>query len=83
MFNKFPLGAEFIESVELKYGSRARQSGCLLASACGFDSVPADIGVLATQAKFSGPGEVPSSIESFLTLNSTMNSIREPFLSSD
>lgn len=40
-----PPWPEFIERVEFLYDDAARQAGCYLASAMGFDSVPGDVGV--------------------------------------
>lgn len=41
---------EFIERVELLYNETAKQAGCYLASAVGFDSVPGDLGVAVRAA---------------------------------
>ena len=60
-----------MERMELKYGEEARQAGCHVVSAAGFDSVPADVGALWTANKFVAAGGAPSSIESFLTFHSS------------
>lgn len=49
--------------MELKYNELAREKGVYVVSACGFDSIPADIGVKYFEDNFDG--EVHS-IESFL-----------------
>ena len=59
-----------MERMELKYGEQAREAGCYIVSAAGFDSVPADVGTMWNAAKFAALGGVPSSVESFLTLRS-------------
>eukprot|EP00897_Mesotaenium_endlicherianum_P010149 jgi/Mesen1/9162/ME000591S08484 len=58
---------EFMEAMEADYGARARERGSLVISACGFDSVPADLGVLRAAQGFLPPS-APSSVDSFLTL---------------
>lgn len=44
--------------------------GALIVTACGFDSIPADLGVIFNQSFFTGPARV-SSIESFLTVRAS------------
>lgn len=73
------LHAAFIETVELKFAARAQEQGCFVASACGFDSIPADIGTIFTQQRFQAPS-VPASVESFLTLHTTSGVFRTPSL---
>lgn len=53
----------YMESMELKYNDLAKEKGVYIVSACGFDSIPADIGVKHFEDNFNG--EVHS-IESFL-----------------
>lgn len=59
--------AEFIERMAFEYGARARETGCLAASAAGFDSVPADMAVLYTAAQFAPPARC-TWVEQFLTI---------------
>ncbi len=40
------------------YGADAAKAGCYMASACGYDSVPADVGTVYAQRLFKDP-EVP------------------------
>ena len=61
--------ADFIERMEFKYHRQAQEKGCLMASAAGFDSVIADMGVLFAMQQFMPPA-IPSAVESFLTLHS-------------
>ena len=53
-----------------KYDEEAKKQGVAIISACGFDSIPADLGVLFTQQSFP-TGYRPSSIESFIEITTT------------
>jgi short subunit dehydrogenase-like uncharacterized protein len=59
---------EFIESIEYEYDEKARQKGVFVSSACGFDSVPVDLGNAIVCNKF--PSNCCTSIETFIQLNS-------------
>jgi len=59
---------EFIEKMEYKYHDLAQRAGVFVASAVGFDSVPADMGTIFTVHQFQSPS-VASSVASFLTVN--------------
>ena len=59
---------DFIERMEHKYHQQAQTNGCLMASAAGFDSAIADLGVLHAINQLQSPA-VPSAIESFLTVH--------------
>eukprot|EP00922_Rhytidocystis_sp_ex-Travisia-forbesii_P029322 GHVS01042905.1.p1 GENE.GHVS01042905.1~~GHVS01042905.1.p1 ORF type:complete len:338 (-),score=53.48 GHVS01042905.1:740-1753(-) len=59
---------EFIEGVALQYDKTAKTGGCVVVSACGFDSVPADFGVQFARSQFVAPS-LPSSIETFLSID--------------
>ncbi|KAK9816589.1 hypothetical protein WJX72_002324 [[Myrmecia] bisecta] len=59
---------EFIETMEYKYQDAAQAAGCYIASAAGFDSVPADMGTLYVARKFTPPA-VPHSVDSYLTVH--------------
>ena len=37
---------EFMERMAFRYNESAAQQGSLIVSACGFDSIPADLGVI-------------------------------------
>lgn len=54
--------------MELRYSAAAAASGALMASAAGFDSVPADMGCLFAQRAFAPPA-VPSSVEAVISLS--------------
>ncbi|XP_039750700.1 saccharopine dehydrogenase-like oxidoreductase [Pararge aegeria] len=55
---------QFIESMQLEYDQQARDAGVFVISACGFDSVPNDLGVIHLQRHFGG---TLNSVESYLT----------------
>lgn len=40
--------------MQLKYNGAAQKSGVFVISACGFDSIPAESGVLHAKEKFEG-----------------------------
>ena len=58
---------EFMDRMLLNHHDQAVSAGVLVVSACAFDSVPADLGVLYTAQLFKSPG-VCSSVESFLCI---------------
>uniref|UniRef100_A0A8C2HLB6 Saccharopine dehydrogenase-like oxidoreductase n=1 Tax=Cyprinus carpio TaxID=7962 RepID=A0A8C2HLB6_CYPCA len=55
---------QFLESMQLNYHDQAAEKGVYIVGSCGFDSIPADIGVIYTRDQFKG---TLTSIESFLT----------------
>lgn len=55
---------EFIEKMQLLYDEQAREAGVYIISACGFDSIPNDMGVIFLQQNFGG---TVNSVESYLT----------------
>jgi short subunit dehydrogenase-like uncharacterized protein len=57
-----------MESVYLKYNEEAKAKGLAIVSSCGFDSIPADLGVLFTQTSFP-KDYIPSSVESFIEIS--------------
>ena len=57
--------AEFMELMEFRFHDKAKKNGCFVVSAAGFDSVPADLGVLYTMQQFQAPA-IPSAVTSFL-----------------
>ncbi|KAI3452256.1 hypothetical protein Pfo_008921 [Paulownia fortunei] len=60
---------EFMERVESLYHEKAVEKGSLVISACGFDSVPAEIGLLFHSRQWAGPS-VPNRVEAYLSLES-------------
>lgn len=45
---------QYMETMQLKYHEEAKEKGVYIASACGFDSIPTDLGVVFLQEKFEG-----------------------------
>lgn len=58
---------QFLEKMQLMYNAKARENSLYVVGSCGFDSIPADIGVLYTRNKFKGD---LNSIEGYLNLTS-------------
>ncbi|KAA6211114.1 saccharopine dehydrogenase family protein [Streptomyces filamentosus] len=56
--------AEFVDLVYVRHDARARETGARLVHACGFDSVPHDLGVLFTVEQL--PEGVPLRIDGFV-----------------
>nr|XP_019546511.2 saccharopine dehydrogenase-like oxidoreductase [Aedes albopictus] len=52
---------QFLEGMQLKYHEEAKAKGVYLISACGFDSIPADMGTVFLEQQFDG---VVNSVES-------------------
>ena len=63
---------EFIDRMYLAHHDTAVQSGARLVHACGFDSVPHDLGVLFTVKQL--PADVPIAIEGVVRSNATFSS---------
>eukprot|EP01094_Clydonella_sp_ATCC50884_P023936 TRINITY_DN5877_c1_g2_i1.p1 TRINITY_DN5877_c1_g2~~TRINITY_DN5877_c1_g2_i1.p1 ORF type:complete len:458 (-),score=94.71 TRINITY_DN5877_c1_g2_i1:39-1340(-) len=59
---------QFLESMEAKYHETALSEGVVVVGACGFDSVPADIGAAFTVREAEKDGSRCGCIESFLSL---------------
>ncbi|XP_027352457.1 probable mitochondrial saccharopine dehydrogenase-like oxidoreductase At5g39410 isoform X2 [Abrus precatorius] len=60
---------EFMERMEAGYHERALETGSLVVSACGFDSVPAELGLMLNSREWVGPA-VPNRVEAYLSLES-------------
>ena len=45
---------QFLEGMQLNYNSQAADKGVYIIGSCGFDSIPADMGVLYTRNQFKG-----------------------------
>lgn len=43
-----------MEQMQLEYNDAARQKGIYIVSACGFDSIPGDMGLVFLQQQFKG-----------------------------
>ncbi|KAL3844631.1 hypothetical protein ACJIZ3_002034 [Penstemon smallii] len=60
---------EFMERMEASYHEKAVEKGSLVISACGFDSIPAEIGLLFHSKQWVG-SSVPNRVEAYLSLES-------------
>jgi hypothetical protein len=67
---------EFLESMQLKYDQAAREKQVYIVGSCGFDSLPADLGVLYTRQQAAFDVE---QVESFLTFENRDKSIPTGF----
>lgn len=54
---------QYMERMQLEYNEAARKQGVYIVSACGFDSIPADMGTIFLEKKFGG---VVNSVETYL-----------------
>lgn len=59
---------EYMERIELLYHEAAAAAGVLLLSACGFDSLVADLGVIFAQETMRAMGKTCTAVESYLSL---------------
>jgi len=59
---------QFLETMQLRYHKEAKEKGVYVVGACGFDSVPSDVGVSLVHKAMSGP---VNSIETYLELGNT------------
>ncbi|XP_071447287.1 saccharopine dehydrogenase-like oxidoreductase [Hetaerina americana] len=55
---------QYMERMQLEYHAAAKEKGVYIVSACGFDSIPADLGVVFFSQKFKGQ---VNSVESYIT----------------
>ncbi|MGW1101170.1 saccharopine dehydrogenase family protein [Streptomyces sp. NPDC002455] len=63
--------AEFVDRMYLEYDGRARETGARLVHACGFDSVPHDLGVYFSVQQL--PEGVPLTIDGFVRTNAVFS----------
>ncbi|XP_074094878.1 saccharopine dehydrogenase-like oxidoreductase [Cotesia typhae] len=54
---------QFMEKMQVEHSKAAQEAGVYVISACGFDSIPCDLGIIFVQQKFGG--EV-NSVETYL-----------------
>ena len=50
----FTLQSQFIETLWANYSEPAKEAGVYIVNACGYDSIPNDIGTLVLQKAFNG-----------------------------
>ncbi|KAJ0704223.1 putative saccharopine dehydrogenase, NADP binding domain, NAD(P)-binding domain superfamily [Helianthus annuus] len=60
---------EFMETMEVVYHEKAVKKGSLVVSACGFDSIPAELGYFFNSRQWVSPA-VPNQVEAYLSLES-------------
>lgn len=60
---------EFFEGMALKYHNKAKENQVAIVHVCGFDSIPADMGVLFTKQQMEKNHTLPSSIEMFFKIH--------------
>lgn len=58
---------QFLERMQLEYHTKALDRGVYVIGSCGFDSIPADLGIVYTQRQFKG---TLTAVESFLKISS-------------
>lgn len=59
-----------MERMQVEYNKAAQEAGVYVISACGFDSIPADLGLIYTQNKFEGD---VNSVETYLNFVTKSN----------
>ncbi|MFF9281257.1 saccharopine dehydrogenase family protein [Streptomyces griseosporeus] len=62
---------EFVDLMYVRHDARARETGARLVHACGFDSVPHDLGALFTVRQL--PEGVPLRVDGFVTADATFS----------
>lgn len=62
---------EFVDMMYVRHDARARETGARLIHACGFDSVPHDLGAYFTVQQL--PEGVPLSVDGFVRSNATFS----------
>lgn len=54
---------QYLEKMQLKYFEKAKEKSVYVVTACGFDSIPADLGTIFLEGKFDG---IVNSVETFI-----------------
>ncbi|MFJ5780071.1 saccharopine dehydrogenase family protein [Streptomyces sp. NPDC093094] len=62
---------EFVDLMYVRHDARARETGARLVHACGFDSVPHDLGAYFTVKQL--PEGVPLTVDSYVTADATFS----------
>ncbi|MFD7137437.1 saccharopine dehydrogenase family protein [Streptomyces sp. NPDC059894] len=62
---------EFVDLMYVRYDARARETGARLVHACGFDSVPHDLGVYFTVRHL--PEGVPLTVDGYVTVDASFS----------
>ncbi|MDV9202308.1 saccharopine dehydrogenase family protein, partial [Streptomyces sp. Wh19] len=63
--------AEFVDRMYLEHDARAHETGARIVHACGFDSVPHDLGVYFTVQQL--PRDVPLTVDGFVRSNAVFS----------
>nr|XP_043633539.1 probable mitochondrial saccharopine dehydrogenase-like oxidoreductase At5g39410 [Erigeron canadensis] len=63
---------EFMERMEAVYHEKAIETGSLVVSACGFDSIPAEFGLMFNTMQWASPA-APNRVEAYVSLESDKN----------
>ena len=63
--------SEFVDLMYLKYHERALETGARIVHACGFDSIPHDLGVYFTVQHL--PAGLPTHVRGYLRVNATFS----------
>ncbi|MDV9189700.1 saccharopine dehydrogenase NADP-binding domain-containing protein [Streptomyces sp. SR27] len=63
--------AEFVDQTYVRHDARARETGARIVHACGFDSVPHDLGVYFTVRQL--PQDVPLRVDGFVRAGATFS----------
>lgn len=63
--------AEFVDRMFLEHDTRARETGARIVHACGFDSVPHDLGVYFTVQQL--PEDVPLTVDGYVRSNAVFS----------
>lgn len=63
--------SEFVDRMYVEHDARARETGARLVHACGFDSVPHDLGVYFTVGQL--PRDVPLTVDGFVRSNAVFS----------
>lgn len=61
--------AEFMERIQLRYHETAKKRGCFVASAIGFDCIPAEVGAALCADAIARHSATPHHVESVLSLD--------------
>lgn len=62
---------EFVDRMYLEHGATAERSGARIVHACGFDSIPHDLGAQFTVQQF--PDDVPLRVRGYVTAGGTLS----------
>lgn len=61
MFRTF----QFLEKMQLDYHTAAKENNCYVVGACGFDSIPSDMGTVFLEQQFAGQ---VNTVEAYLNI---------------